>query len=88
MTPYTDIEKTNDHLVREFNSTTDKEELVWHRDREDRKVTVLQDTDWQFQFDNELPIPLYKGLELFIPKGVYHRVLKGTTTLTVLIEKR
>jgi len=36
-----------------------------------------------FQFDNELP-QLLKNV-IFIPRNTYHRVIKGTTNLTVHI---
>ena len=74
--------------VRTFNSNVDSSELVWHRDREDRTVRVLEGTGWQFQYDDQLPIELKEGDELFIEKMTYHRLLKGTTQLKVLIEKR
>ena len=73
--------------VRTFNSNVDSSELVWHRDREDRTVTVLEGTGWQFQYDDQLPIELKGGDQLFIEKMTYHRLLKGTTQLRVLIEK-
>jgi len=73
--------------VRTFNSNVDSSELVWHRDREDRTVRVLEGTDWQFQYDDQLPVELKEGDELFIEKMTYHRLLKGTTQLKVLIEK-
>ena len=73
--------------VRTFNSNVDSSELVWHRDREDRTVRVLEGTGWQFQYDDQLPIELKEGDELFIEKMTYHRLLKGTTQLKVLIEK-
>jgi hypothetical protein len=38
------------------------------------------------QLDNELPILLEKGKEIFIPKGLYHRVIKGNGDLKVSIK--
>ena len=35
--PYTDI-----GIIRLFSSEVDSEELVWHRDKEHRKITVLE----------------------------------------------
>ena len=35
--------------------------------------------------DNELPIKLTEGKEYFIPKGVYHRLIKGDGDLKVKI---
>jgi hypothetical protein len=37
--------------------------------------------------DNRLPIPLKKGVKFDIPKETFHRVIKGTTDLTILIEE-
>jgi hypothetical protein len=39
------------------------------------------------QFDDELPEVLEEGKEFFIPKGLYHRVIKGNADLVVLIEE-
>jgi len=80
--PYSERRKDN-LIVRTFSQDIDEEELVWHRDREDRQVTVLEETDWQFQFDNELPQVLKNTI--FIPKNTYHRLIKGTGELNVHI---
>ena len=82
MNPYSERRKNN-LIVRTFSQDIDEEELVWHRDREDRQVTVLEETDWQFQFDNELPQVLKNTI--FIPKNTYHRLIKGTGELNVHI---
>jgi lysyl-tRNA synthetase class I len=83
MVPY--IEILSDNIsTRTFVQNVSEEELVWHRDREDRIVKALHQTDWQVQLENELPIPL---TEIFIPKGLYHRVIKGTEDLTVEVTK-
>ena len=71
--------------VRTFTQDIPEEQLVWHRDQEDRLVEVIGQTDWQFQFDNQIPQPLKSGL--FIPKGVYHRTIKGTGELKIRIKK-
>jgi len=70
---------------RTFSQDVDNEELVWHRDREDREVQVIGETDWMFQFDNELPFQM-EG-KFFIPMGVYHRVIKGSGDLKLKIKK-
>ena len=80
--PYSERRKDN-LIVRTFSQDIDEEELVWHRDRQDREVTVLEETDWQFQFDNELPQVLKDTI--FIPKNTYHRLIKGTGELNVHI---
>ena len=81
--PYTQV-KTKDYIIREFSSNTPSFELVWHRDKEDRIVQCLHDTDWKFQLDNQTPKRLSKN-KLFIPKETYHRLIKGTGDLVVKI---
>jgi hypothetical protein len=82
MKPYTQ-NQYNGTLSRTFSQDINEDELVWHRDERDRQVTVLEETDWQFQFDNELP-QLLKDV-IFIPKNTYHRLIKGTGELNVHI---
>lgn len=82
--PYHD-EVEDGTVLRTFTADVDEEELVWHRDRKDRRVTVLNETDWQFQFDNEIPQVLKNTI--FIPKNTYHRVIKGTGNLNIQIEE-
>lgn len=71
--------------VRTFLQEVDEFELVWHRDREDRIVTTLSETDWKFQFENELPIKL-EG-EIHIPKNKFHRLIKGTGDIKLRVKK-
>ena len=75
----------NGYHIRTFSEDVDENELVWHRDREDRIVKSVGDTDWMIQLDNELPKPLTETI--YIPKGVYHRVIKGSDDLIVRIKK-
>ena len=82
MKPYTQNQNGN-IIDRKFTQDINDDELVWHRDQRDREVTVLEQTDWQFQFDNELP-QLLKDV-IFIPKNTYHRLIKGTGELNVHI---
>jgi len=77
--------KVNGFYVRKFSDNVENSELVWHRDKEDRIVESISHTDWMVQLDNQLPIPLTETV--FIPKEVYHRVIKGTGELTVRIKK-
>jgi hypothetical protein len=81
--PYKDI-KSENFFIREFSSDTPTFELVWHRDKKDRVVEAMHDTDWMFQMDNEIPKRLTEN-KLFIPKETYHRLLKGTGNLKVKI---
>ena len=83
--PYTNIETTDEYIIRKFDENIDPVELMWHMDNEDRLVEALESTDWLVQLDNSLPILLDKPI--FIPKHVYHRTIKGTGPLLVKIIK-
>lgn len=73
-------------LYRTFHLDLVDEELVWHRDKKNRSVHVLNGNGWQLQLDDKLPKDLTIGQEYYIPKMTYHRVIKGDTTLVVRIE--
>lgn len=83
--PYSEKED-NGFVIREFLEETSSFEFVWHRDKEDRYVQALHDTDWLFQLDNDIPRKFGKE-KLFIPKETYHRLIKGTGDLKVKIYK-
>lgn len=83
--PYAEEIISENIVVRTFSPDVEFEDLKWHRDREDRIVTPLNDNDWQYQEDNKLPQPINE--KIYIPMGVWHRVIKGTTDLKILIEK-
>lgn len=85
MRPYTEEKLERSVVIRTFSADTPEEELKWHWDEEDRIVEPVGETDWQFQFDNELPIKIYR--EIRIPAGVIHRVIKGSGDLVVKIQK-
>jgi hypothetical protein len=85
--PYKDIEIGSNYVIREFDENIDPIELMWHRDNEDRIVDVLNETDWKFQYDNQLPIDLNKNVSLKIARHDWHRVIKGTGNLRLKITK-
>lgn len=85
MNPYSDTIKDG-YIIREFSDKVSNFELVWHRDKKDRWVVCEHDTDWKFQLDNELPVSL-QATKLFIPKETYHRLIKGSGTLTLKIQE-
>ena len=79
-------EKISENLfIRTFKQETDSGEMVWHRDYEDRIIESIEETDWGFQLDNQLPI-IISG-KIYIPKGVYHRLIKGSGDLIIKLEK-
>ena len=68
-----------------FSKDVDPMELVWHQDKEDREIEVLEGKGWKVQLDNKLPFELVKGDRIFITEGRIHRILKGTTDLKIKI---
>ena len=78
--PYTD--STN---IRTFSKDVDPMELVWHQDKEDRHIEILDGEGWSIQMDDQLPLAVRKGDRIFITEGRIHRILKGTTDLKIKI---
>ena len=67
MNPYIENITGDESIVeRLFEEYCAQEELLWHRDPEDRKELATEKTDWMIQLDNKLPVSLNK--EVFIPK--------------------
>jgi hypothetical protein len=85
MSPFNEIKISDNIFIREFKRDTNSEELKWHRDHEDRIIESLEETDWLIQLDNELPKSI-KG-KVFIPVGVYHRLIKGNSDLKIKLTK-
>ena len=84
MLPFQETKLSDNEFIRVFSQDTDSGEFMWHRDREDRIVESIVETDWMIQIDNELPKVIDKVL---IPMGVYHRVIKGTGDLKIKLTK-
>jgi hypothetical protein len=85
MRPYINIETTDNYIIREFSQDIDELDLIWHMDDEDRTIIAVEETDWMFQFDDELPIPLNSPIS--IPRHKVHRVIKGSGNLKLKIIK-
>lgn len=75
-------------FIRTFSPDTDLMEFVWHRDREDRVIHVLEGGGWKFQYEDDLPFELEKNDHVIIPMGMYHRVIPGQGELEILVEKQ
>jgi len=82
MNPYKDQEN-----IRTFSKDVNPMDLIWHTDKENRDITILEGEGWSFQRDNELPMELSKGDRLHIPEGQIHRIHKGITDLVIKIDK-
>ena len=75
------------NFIRTFSADVDEMDLIWHADKENRIITVLEGNGWKFQFDEELPIEMEDGINITIPKGVIHRVIKGKGPLKIKVFK-
>jgi hypothetical protein len=84
--PFKETKISDNTFIREFTQDTDSGEFMWHRDREDRIIESIDETDWMIQLDNELPKKI-EG-EVFIPMGIYHRLIKGMNNLKIKLIKK
>ena len=75
----------NGSTIRTFDSNVENEELVWHRDKKDREVTVLDGIGWKIQFEDKLPVDLKRGKLYNVKAMEYHRLIKGNKGLTLRI---
>lgn len=82
---YNDIDIKDNKILRIFKVSDINNNLMWHRDNEDRYIEVLNSNGWLFQFDNEYPVCI--SSIKYIPKGVWHRVIKGYDDLIIKIIK-
>ena len=73
---------------RTFAEGVDDDELIWHRDHEERVITVVESNGWKFQAENELPIYLTPGDQVTVKAEEWHRVIKGEGNLVVEVHKR
>ena len=82
--PYFDTRLDNT-IYRRFEGKVLKEDLVWHRDQNDRQIIVKESHGWQLQLDDELPQDLVEGETYFIKAEQYHRLIKGQGDLVIEI---
>ena len=75
------------YLYRTFKSDVDSDELVWHKDKKDREVLIIESDGWEFQLDNQLPVVLKVGDITHIPKNTFHRVGRGNGELKIRIQE-
>ena len=84
--PFVQTKLSENKALRTFNESVNNAELIWHMDKEDRLITVLESDSWKLQMDNSLPVELKKGKTYFIPKMTYHRVIKGSGSLVLELQ--
>jgi len=81
-------EKIDDHIfIRIFSADVDEMDLIWHEDKENRFIKVLEGNGWKFQYDEELPFEMTDGLGFPVMKGQIHRVIKGLGPLKIELHK-
>ena len=81
-------EKIKDNIfIRTFSTDVDEMDLIWHTDKENRFIKVLEGNRWQFQYDEELPFEMTDGLGFPVMKGQIHRVIKGLGPLKIELHK-
>lgn len=73
-------------VIRTFTEEVEPEELIWHRDGEDRIIEATEHSDWKIQLDNQVPIGLNR--KVLIKKDEWHRLIKGTGELRLKIIKK
>ena len=83
--PFTEEVYSSDTVLRHFDKSASEHLYKWHADDEDRYIESLNENDWSFQFDNELPQSIEPGKIIYIPTGLIHRLIKGTSELSISI---
>lgn len=85
--PYHEIRISDDSMLREFSHEVPSEELEWHMDRRDRRITVIEGNEWKLQLESGLPLKLVEGKTYYIPRESWHRVIKGMGPLRIVIDE-
>ena len=86
MSPYQDADIAG-RILRTFSIDVESDEMKWHRDARDRRVTVISGIGWLLQIEDGLPVEMAVGRSFFISKDSWHRIHKGKTDLVVLIDE-
>lgn len=84
---YHDFDLANGDKLRLFKKEVDPSELIWHRDKNPRRIYVEGSDGWMFQLDNENPVELKTGDIFNVPEMVYHRIIKGEGDLVLRIKE-
>ena len=84
------LESNKEYILvkRIFEKDLDSNELIWHRDREDRDIVLKEGVGWYIQYDNSLPKLMEKEIKHYIPKKTWHRIInKNCTRLIINVRK-
>ena len=85
--PFEEEQISDNIFIRTFSADVDEMDLIWHTDKENRFIKVLEGNGWQFQYDEELPFEMTDGLGFPVMKGQLHRVIKGMGPLKIELHK-
>lgn len=85
--PFEEEQVSDNIFIRTFSTDVDEMDLIWHTDKENRFIKVLEGNGWQFQYDEELPFEMTDGLGFPVMKGQIHRVIKGLGPLKIELHK-
>jgi len=86
--PYNDIFPLENTFIRTFSENVNEEELIWHRDKKNREIKVMDGIGWFLQYDNQLPIQMIIGKTYYIKAEEYHRILRGKNNLILEIKEK
>jgi len=85
--PYIEKKIDKNSYIRIFSKNTNDIDLAWHRDKENRTIEIISGKDWKFQYDNYLPVNIEPGYKILINKNEWHRIIKGSTDLIIIVHK-
>jgi hypothetical protein len=83
---FTEEVYSKDTILRHFDSTVSSHLFEWQADDTDCWIESLNENNWLFQFDSELPVSLEPGKIIQIPKGTSYRLIKGKSPLSISIK--
>lgn len=84
--PYDEIIVDSTRKIRTFDQHVPADELIWHRDREDRIVRVLESRGWYLQMDDSLPVLLEAERVYEIPRESWHRIIRKNNCGNLVVE--
>ena len=85
--PFDQIRISKDSFIRKFSSQIECDELYWHKDKCNRVIKVISGEGWMYQEENAIPVEIFPGSTFSIKKGTWHRVIRGSSDLSVLIKE-
>ncbi|MDB4337419.1 hypothetical protein OAA09_00215 [bacterium] len=87
MKPYTETILNEGVISRRFSKNVSPDLLIWHQDKHERVVKILEGNGWKFQIDESLPVVLKPGSEFLVPAFTWHRIIKGDSDLILKIQE-